>query len=43
MLVYGSTKQLIAFKEELTDSELEDLTSWDSFNEMATGQLYTIE
>jgi len=41
--VYGSTKQLIAFKEELTDSELEDLTSWDSFNEMATGQLYTIE
>ena len=38
----GRTKELSVFKEALTDSELEDLTSWDSFNEMATGQEYTI-
>jgi len=40
---YGNTKQLMTFNEALSDSELEDLTSWDSFNEMAKGQLYTIE
>ena len=40
---YGKTKQLITFKEALTDSELEDLTSWDSFNEMATAQEYSIK
>ena len=40
---YGKTKQLMTFKTALTDSELETLTSWDSFNAMATGQLYTIE
>lgn len=40
---YGKCKELAVFKEALTDSELEDLTSWDSFNEMATGQEYTIE
>lgn len=40
---YGNTKQLITFKQALTDAELEDLTSWDTFNEMATQQLYTIE
>lgn len=40
---YGNTKQLITFKEALTDSELEDLTSWDSFNEMATAQEYSIK
>lgn len=40
---YGKTKQLITFKTALTDSELETLTSWDSFNAMAKGQLYTIE
>ena len=39
---YGKTKELAVFKEALTDSELESLTSWDSFNEMATSQLYTI-
>ena len=37
------TKQLSTFKTALTDSELETLTSWDSFNAMAKGQLYTIE
>ena len=31
------------FKEALTQDELEALTSWTSFNEMATEQLYTIE
>jgi hypothetical protein len=40
---YGNTKQLMTFNEALTDTELEDLTSWDSFREMATEQLYTIE
>lgn len=40
---YGNTKQLMTFKTALTDSELETLTSWDSFNAMAKGQLYTIE
>jgi hypothetical protein len=40
---YGKTKQLMTFNEALSDTELEDLTSWDSFNEMATEQLYTIE
>jgi hypothetical protein len=37
---YGNTKQLMTFNKALTDSELEDLTSWDSFLEMAQGQLY---
>jgi len=40
---YGKTKQLMTFKTALTDSELETLTSWDSFREMAKGQLYSIE
>jgi hypothetical protein len=31
------------FKEALTQSELEALTSYDSFKEMATQQLYTVE
>jgi hypothetical protein len=42
-LFYGKIKQLMTFKTALTDSELETLTSWDSFNAMAKGQLYTIE
>ena len=40
---YGETKEVIAFNEALSDTELEALTSYDSFNEMATEQLYTIE
>ena len=40
---YGNTKQLMTFNEALTDSELEQITSWTSFNEMAKGQLYTIQ
>ena len=39
---YGKTKELSVFKEALTDSELESLTSWDSFSDMATGQEYSI-
>ena len=40
---YGNTKQLQYYDTALTDSELEQLTSWVSFSDMANGQLYTIE
>ena len=40
---YSSTKQLQYYNSALTDSELEKLTSWISFTDMANGQLYTIE
>ena len=40
---YGNTKQLQYYDTALTDSELEQLTSWVSFSDMAEGQLYTIE
>jgi hypothetical protein len=40
---YGKTKMVSAFKEALSDSELECLTSWSSFNRMATAQNYTIQ
>ena len=39
----GNTKQIRYYDEVLTDSELEQLTSWTSFSDMAQGQLYTIE
>ena len=39
---YGNTKQLQYFDTALTDTDLEELTSWSSFNEMANAQLYTI-
>jgi hypothetical protein len=39
----GSLKQLQYFETALTDSELETLTSWVSFSDMANGQLYTIQ
>ena len=38
----GNVKFVAVFKEALTDSELEQITSWRSFDEMATGQEYTI-
>ena len=41
--LYGNTKQLQYYNSSLTDSELEQLTSWTSFTDMAEGQLYTIE
>ena len=40
---YGNTKQLQYFDSALADTQLEQLTSWVSFQEMANGQLYTIE
>jgi len=40
---YSSTKQIQYYDSVLTDSELETLTSWVSFSDMANGQLYTIE
>ncbi len=39
----GKTKQLQYFDSALTDTELEQLTSWDSFRAMAEGQLYSIQ
>ena len=40
---YGNTKQIQYFQTALTDSELEELTSWESFKDMAEGQNYTIK
>ena len=40
---YGNTKQLQYFDSALTDSELETLTSWTSFTDLANGQLYSIK
>ena len=37
---YGNTKQIQYFDTALTDTDLETLTSWTSFNEMAQTQLY---
>ena len=39
----GKVKQIQVYNSALTDSELEQLTSWTSFSDMAEGQLYTIE
>jgi len=39
---YGNTKQLQYYDSALTDSELEQLTSWTSFTDMANGQQYSI-
>jgi hypothetical protein len=39
---YGKTKELSVFKEALTDLELETLTSWVSFTQMANDLEYTI-
>ena len=40
---YGKTKQIQYFQTALTDSELEELTSWTSFTAMAQGQQYSIK
>jgi hypothetical protein len=40
---YSNIKQIQYLNTALNDSDLETLTSWTSFNEMATSQLYTIE
>jgi len=39
----GKTKMVSTFTEALSDSELECLTSWSSFERMATAQNYTIQ
>jgi hypothetical protein len=39
---YGNTKQVQYYNSALTDSELETLTSWVSFTEMAQAQQYSI-
>ena len=39
---YGNTKQIQYYNSALTDSELETLTSWTSFSDMANGQQYSI-
>ena len=39
---YGNTKQIQYHNSVLTDSELEQLTSWTSFSDMANGQQYSI-
>jgi hypothetical protein len=33
---YGSTRQILAFNEALNDTEIESLTSWRTFEEMAS-------
>ena len=40
---YGSTKQLQYFDSALNDSDLEKITSWTSFTDLANGQLYSIK
>lgn len=40
---YGKAKQIQYFDSILADTQLEQLTSWQSFRDMANGQLYTIE
>ena len=39
---YGNTKQIQYYDSALNDSDLEKLTSWRSFNEMAQSQLYSV-
>ena len=41
--LHGSAKQIQYFDTALSDTELEQLTSWDSFRDMTQAQLYTIE
>ena len=40
---YGNTKQIQYYNSALTDSELETLTSWTSFTDLANGQQYSIK
>ena len=42
-IFYGKTKQIQYFDSALTDSELETLTSWMSFSDMAIDLNYTIQ
>jgi hypothetical protein len=40
---YGNTKQIQYYDSALNSEDLEKLTSWVSFQDMAQGQSYTIE
>ena len=40
---YGKTKEIAYYDTALTDSELEELTSWESFIQMANALQYTIK
>ena len=40
---YGSTKQIQYFDSALNDSDLETITSWTSFTDLANGQQYSIK
>ena len=40
---YGSAKQIQYFDSALNDSDLETLTSWTSFTDLANGQQYSIK
>ena len=40
---YGNTKQIQYFDSALNDSDLETITSWTSFTDMANGQQYSIK
>jgi len=40
---YGNTKQIQYFDSALNDSDLETITSWTSFTDLANGQQYSIK
>ena len=40
---YGNIKQIQYFDSALNDSDLEKITSWTSFTDLANGQLYSIK
>ena len=40
---YGSAKQIQYFDSALNDSDLEKITSWTSFTDLANGQTYSIK
>jgi hypothetical protein len=42
-IFYGNIKQIQYYDSALVDSELEQLTSWVSFQDMAQAQLYSIQ
>jgi len=40
---HGKTKQIQYYNTALTDIQLEEISSWTSFTDLANGQLYTIK
>jgi hypothetical protein len=43
LVMYSNTKQLQYFDSALNDSDLETITSWTSFTDLANGQTYSIK